>query len=513
VEFKDEKGRRKTAHVTVDRAEDLGDFVEVVGQIPRIVKNQPVSKNLVAERVIVPPGEWDIQEAPLVAIKEFVPYRLIEYWQKHRYWRLDADDMSKLEDMYGSDRAYDQRDKGGGMYGTFDDEADAQEQQDMYVGVDTDKFRRRLVPILHVMRKWPIVMRDKMQMPEALMTILPRHGMIARTQFASVDGVPGMRNLIAHHFIKARNEFYGISLPRLLESYQEELNAVTNMQIDSYNLTTTPTIFLDHTATLARDNVGYFPGGVIKVNEPNQNVMIPQFPHRGPEFEAQIARLNAYGQDLGQQGSESVGRDFGSKNRTARGAQMLMGEKNFNVSYAAEAIGGEICRFWKLIYELDLKNLPPGYEFAAFGTNEIVRFKNRSELRGSFEFQFQAGSAILNNEMRRILAAEFTQLVAPSRSGSSTWTWARSTATRTRRSTCRSPWAPEGRVLTRPWSTRSSCSGTRSRSTRWTWTNTTSRSTWRWPPVPSSPSGQPRSSRPSSSTSSCTSSGRAPRAT
>jgi len=321
--------------------------------------------------------------------------------------------MSKLEDMYGSDRAYDQRDKGGGMYGTFDDEADAQEQQDMYVGVDTDKFRRRLVPILHVMRKWPIVMRDKMQMPEALMTILPRHGMVARTQFASVDGVPGMRNLIAHHFIKARNEFYGISLPRLLESYQEELNAVTNMQIDSYNLTTTPTIFLDHTATLARDNVGYFPGGVIKVNEPNQNVMIPQFPHRGPEFEAQIARLNAYGQDLGQQGSESVGRDFGSKNRTARGAQMLMGEKNFNVSYAAEAIGGEICRFWKLIYELDLKNLPPGYEFAAFGTNEIVRFKNRSELRGSFEFQFQAGSAILNNEMRRILAAEFTQLVAP----------------------------------------------------------------------------------------------------
>lgn len=413
VEFKDERGRAKTAYVTVDRAEDLGDQVEVVGQIPRLVKNQPMARNLTADRVIVPPGEWGIQDAPFVGIKEYVPWNLVQYWQKKRYWRLDNEEMGVLEDMFRDDKGYGVMDKGGGDYSSFEDEPDARQEQDMYVGVDSEKFRRRLIPVIHVMRKWPIVMRDKSQMPEAFMTILPRHGMIARTQFASVEGVPTMRNLVSHHFIKARHEFYGISLPRLLESYQEEMTAVVNMQIDSYNLTTTPTIFLDHTATLSRDNMGYAPGSTIKVNRPNENVMIPSFPHRGPEFEAQIARLNAYGQDLGQQGSEAVGRDFGSKNRTARGAQMLMGEKNFNIEYSAEAIAGEICRFWRIIYNLDVKNLPRNYEFAAFGTNEIIKFKDRSEIRGDYEFQFQVGAAILNNEMKRLRAAEFTQMAAP----------------------------------------------------------------------------------------------------
>jgi hypothetical protein len=49
VQF-EEKGRKKMAFVTVDRREELGDNIEVIAEVPRIVKNQPTIKPLTAER-------------------------------------------------------------------------------------------------------------------------------------------------------------------------------------------------------------------------------------------------------------------------------------------------------------------------------------------------------------------------------------------------------------------------------------------------------------------------------
>jgi hypothetical protein len=412
-----ERGRKKTAFVTVDRREELGDDIEVIAELPRLVKNQPICEPLTAERVIVPPGDHDIQNAPWYGVKSYVPWDWVQRQWGAGKWISDDDEKEKLAQQYEPTSGKPVRRVPGGTRGfSWEDEVDAQLDQDQYVGVDSERFRSRLVPIIRMVRKWPILLRDKKLLPEAQMVILPRHGMIVRTQYDSIDNRSGMRNIVAHHFVKARNEFYGISLPRLLAPLQEEMNAAVNMEIDAANITSTPTIFVDHNASFERDNVGYFPGAVVKVNEPQQNVLIPQWPSRLGEFELQIQRLNAWAQDLAQQGApQAVGRDPATPNanRTARGAQILVAERSFNVQYEAAAIAKHIQDFWKQIHAWNATHIAPGKEFAIFGTDEIARVDKREEIRGDYEFRFEAGTSTLNDEVRRALFTEAFQLTAP----------------------------------------------------------------------------------------------------
>jgi hypothetical protein len=224
-----------------------------------------------------------------------------------------------------------------------------------------------------------------------------------------------MRNIIHHRFIKSRNEFYGNGLPNVLETIQEEANTRTNMSIDRENITGNPLIFADYTASFDRDHVGYHPGQVVRVNAPRENVMIPQWPAMNMESLALRHELMAFAEDLSQVTSEAAGRSSDRPNapRTARGQQMLLGERQFAISYQAESVGSCIQSAWKQVYAWNAMYLPPNKEFRIFGTDEAGAIENRAEIRGDFDFRFEAGQAVLNAEMRRILFANAFQLIGP----------------------------------------------------------------------------------------------------
>jgi len=415
-----ERGRQKEATVTIDRSEQLGDTIEVCAEFVRIVKDQPVAKSITAERVIVPPGSHDIQEAEFAAVLSYISWPRIQQLQKSGHWaNLTNDKMAKLRDLFEDEKGFQKEDLGGAYYqvGAFD-EIEAQWDQDAYVGVDTEAFRKRLVPVLKIFRQWPIL-KDKKVMPEAALTILPRQNMIARFHYTSVDTGRGTKSfkrpLIAHHFIRARNEFYGISLPRFIEPIQEELNAVANLDLDAGTLRSIPFMFADHTAVINRDNEGYYPGMVAKCANPAQNIFVPQF---GPGLDLirHKQELWAYGQDLTVIGaSESVGRtpDRPQQNRTARGALILQGERQFAVAYSGEDLGYHVREFWKMVQDMNTVNAPIGKMFTIFGETEPTEIERREQLRGEFEYKFDAGSAVLNDEIKRILFTEAFQLVAP----------------------------------------------------------------------------------------------------
>lgn len=425
VPFLDKRKRERMAEVTIDRAERLGDQVEVSAILPRVVKNQPILKPMTAERIIVPPGECDVHDADFVGIRSFVSWEWIQERWRTGEWHSDEDEKAKLrqhfEEPDGSEKW--RMDKGGG-HGEWEAENGAQDDQDEYVGVDTERFRARLIPIIEVKRKYDIVQNKnrfgETMMPEATITILPKHGMVTRVQYDSAETGShraGRRNVVSHNFVKARNEFYGISLPRMLEPYHQELKAITNMSIDSANIRTMPMIFVDHTVSLERDNLQYHPGGVIKISQPRDNVVFPQWPNMNADFELQIQRLNQYGQDLAQQGPASMGRDptLPGGNRTARGMQILASEANFNVFYEATSLSPVIVDTWKQVHAWNAMKMDPEKEIAIFGTDETASRMviDREHVRGEFDFRFEAGQAVLNDEMRRAMFTEAFQLTAP----------------------------------------------------------------------------------------------------
>lgn len=415
VMYEDEKTKKQKAIVTVDRSEELGDDIEVIAEMPRVICNQPVIHALSPERIIVPPGDHTIHTAPFVGLKSWVSWEQVQQHWKSGYWRSDESEKTKLRQMFEAKTAQENeiRERGGEDWGSLE-ERGARDDQDRYLGVDSTRFRRRQIPIVTVWRRWPIL-KDESQRPEAAITILPKHNMIVRIQHGSVESAAGIgkRPFIAHHFVRSMDEFYGASLPRIVEPYQEELNAVSNMQIDALNVTSNPVIFLDHTATFSRDRSAYHPGATIKVSQPQQNVMIPQWPSRLGEFEVQIQRLNAYGQQLANQTPTPP--DVSGANRTARGAQLLVTERNFNVVYDARMVGPAIEDLWQQIHSWNARNMPPEKEIAVMGENDIAQpfVVRREEVRAKYLFRFEAGQAVMNDVIRMERFTEAFQLTAP----------------------------------------------------------------------------------------------------
>lgn len=416
VNYKDERNKPRKATVTVDRSEELGDDIEVVAEMLRVVRNQPVLRALPAERVIVPPGDHTVHTAPFVAIKGWMGWDQVKEHWRTGFWISSKAEKQKLNEMFEAQtkQMNERTDRGGEDWGRGS-ETGAQDDQDRYIGVDSQKFRRRQVPIITIYRRWPILKDRPDERPEAAITILPKHNMVVRVQHASIDSRAGIgkRPLVSHHFVRSLSEFYGVGLPRILDSTQEELNATTNMQIDAMNVTSNPILFLDHTAAFARDRASYHPGAVIRVNSPQQNVMIPQWPSRLGEFETQIARLNAFGQQLANQTPSPP--EISGSNRTARGAQLLVTERNFNVVYDARMVGTAIEDLWQQIHSWDAALMSPKKEIALFGTDEIAQpfVVSREEVRGKYMFRFEAGQAILNDAIRRDMMTEWFQLIAP----------------------------------------------------------------------------------------------------
>ncbi|MCP4573388.1 MAG: hypothetical protein GY838_13615 [bacterium] len=412
VSFK-ENGVPKDGFIHVDKREELGDEIEVIAEVPRLVENQPVLEFLSAEDVIVPSGNWTIQKAPLVAVRRFAPWDMVQARVKSGEWDLTSTEMRTLQDQVEGVGGTGRVEDGAGGYSADADEI--ARDDDEFLGVDSELFRRRMIPYFQVTTKYDISSIKGSGLSETQAIILPMHKMVARVHFDESDNRAGMRNLVAHNFINVKREFYGYSLPSLIEPLQTERNAMTNMRVDRESITGNPVMFVDHTARLDRETMTYGPGDVVRVSSPRENVLIPQWPNSQIDGLRIEQMLDAFAEDLTTIGGPSVGRSESRPNaqRTARGAQLLMGQMQFNVAYEAESVAPSIVTLWKQVHSWYSHRMPKGKEFRIFGTDEVQAWESRQELRGDFDFRFEAGNAVLNEETRRYNLTEYFQLVAP----------------------------------------------------------------------------------------------------
>lgn len=405
------------ARITIDRDEALGDEIEVVCERYRIVHNEPFLKAIRPDRVLVPPGDDNIQTAEAVCVKSWVSW---EYVQKqmgefgHRKtWDLTTDQMREIQDVMVdmTDAAFTQTYHAAAQEnGEYYDELMVQDETDEYVGVDSTVSRVRKVPMFEITRRWPIL-KDSDEPCEARMIFLPTFGMIPWVHHEGAVGLADQRSFVSHQFEKNRGQFYGTSLARSMESVQELADAFSNMEADTASITTAPVLFAGLTTILPRDNQAYYPGAVIRSGDKPE---VANWPSRVGEFEAIQSRLAAWAQMVGRQSETSVGLDpnHPQQNRTARGAMINLSERGFNVAYDGESLVRPITRGFKIVHAYDAMYLPEGFEYRILGTDE-VRTTGRSKIRGDFDFRFEVGQATQNDEMRRQNFREFAQIIAP----------------------------------------------------------------------------------------------------
>lgn len=419
VRFK-EKGRPwQVATITIDRAEELGEDIEVLSQRTKVVKDQPFWRALLPDRVLVPPGDHRVGEADFVSVKKWVTWEFIQKkmgkFNNRKEWDLSDEQMRQIQDVMVDmdDKAFVRQYHGassesGEYYGEFS----LRQDTDSYVGVDSEITRARKLPVLEMVRKWPILKKSD-ELCEARLIYLPTMEMLPWIHHEGAVGLPTMRSFVSHHFKKNRGQFYGTSLPRTMESIQEVADAFMNMELDSASITTNPVMLLDTTATIARDNLSYYPGATIRVGDAS-GVNVLQWPSKIGDFEAIQNRIGSMAQIVGRQSPESVGQESQrpQANRTARGAQIMLSEKNFNVAYDGESLVRTVTDVFKITHAYNGMNLPEGFEFRVLGTDEVKRV-GREQVRGEFDFKFEAGQAVQNDEMRRQLKTEFAQLIAP----------------------------------------------------------------------------------------------------
>lgn len=414
VSFRDNRGIERLGEVEIDRDESYGDEIEVTAQYKTLVKDQPFLRNLQIENVLVTPGDHTIQDAPLVGVREWMSVDEVEHNLDTGVWYLEEDEkndvMARLttEDEMGNPKA---RKQPPGRY--YHEEDQQKRDDDDYLGLETEHIRTAAIPVVRYTTEWDL--RGEGEVQEAQIWVLPRERKVVRVHYDSVDNQSGMRNIVSRRYLPVRGEHYGLSLPQYIRSLQIELNAVHNQDMDAEAIRNNPIIFIDPSSHFDRDNVLYGPGDAVPVHNPRENVMVPTFSARDRNSIDRAQQLIAWGEDMTNIGSLAVGRSENRPNaqRTARGAQLLLGQTAASIEYQAESIAPGVVDTWKQIYAWNLANMSSGKEFRVHGTTEVQSFSGAEEFRGDYDFMFDVGRAIVNDEMRRILWTEFFQLIAP----------------------------------------------------------------------------------------------------
>lgn len=198
--------------------------------------------------------------------------------------------------------------------------------------------------------------------------------------------------------------FYGLSLPEVIKGVQDEINAIHNQKVDYATIKTMPWGFKRASSTIPPIAQRIKPGEFIDVDNPQQDILIPQWSSDGNVWGTEEQTLYQYAERLLGLTDLSLGRQPNrvGATRTAKGTQTLLSEAGLRFKVALQ----NFQRFWQGIFEdilaLDQEYLPPGREFRVTGKRPaVLKVKDRTEIRGKYDLRLASTSETLNREQMR----------------------------------------------------------------------------------------------------------------
>ena len=387
-----------------DQAEDgslvpLKSIQEVEKWVTKKVFDGPILENKTPEQIIIVGGAGDPQKADEVIE--------LDYLNAGQLWTLvdkgifDGDAVKKVIEYgestvaadYNSARLLEQTSRSGMSHPDTTSDALQYAILERYARIDVDGSGIPADVILWVHKETSELLRATY---------------LYRTSPA------GMRPFFKADFHKRHGQDWGVGLPELLYTLQQELDAIHNMKIDFGLLTSMPMYFFRPTSNMSDEKLPLEPGTGIPLDNPQSDVFIPSFGNRTVFQEreeqfllSQIERLVSISDlNLGSIGGQGV-------TRTATGAQALLSESNMNLNVFLRRLNTA----WKqaIIYTFHMlqEKTPKGKEFRITGDGGApiyLKIDNLEELAGMYDIELDSNSANSNQSIKESVASEMYQL-------------------------------------------------------------------------------------------------------
>jgi hypothetical protein len=226
----------------------------------------------------------------------------------------------------------------------------------------------------------------------------------------------GKRPFEKEVFMPLPNRTLGLSLPEMIREVQDEMSTMHNQRVDYGTIGNLPFYFYRSTSMLKPTQHRLRPGEGVPVDNPQTDILFPQFRTNTAFGFQEEALLQQYNERLTGVTDMALGRQPNrvGATRTATGVASLLSESGLRF----KVFMSRFQEFWRRIYiqilALDQQYLPPGKEFRVTGRPEVIRIQDRTEIQGKFDLRLSATTETLNKQsMRETAQIKLTTMMNP----------------------------------------------------------------------------------------------------
>lgn len=215
--------------------------------------------------------------------------------------------------------------------------------------------------------------------------------------------IPPRRPFAEARFIPVPEQFYGVSLPELMEHTVDLVKVTFDQMIDAGTLANTPWGLYKAASGVRPEIIRMYAGELYPTANPKEDMFFPQMPNQNQTFGMNtVAMLQQFLDKLTMVGDLQLGRvPYGKASalRTVSGMQTIMQQGDARPERILRRFFRGLAEVWAQVHELNQAFLPPGKQYRVVGVPDNGKdpyktLDNPSKIRGRFQFDFKAN--ILN---------------------------------------------------------------------------------------------------------------------
>lgn len=224
-------------------------------------------------------------------------------------------------------------------------------------------------------------------------------------------------------FIPIPGQFYGMGLLELLEHMSDLTKIILDQAIDKHTICNTPWFLYRSASGVRPEVIKMEPGMGYPVNNPQQDLMIPQFPQDDQAMAMNIiALVQQWSEKQSMQGSLQMGavpQGKASALRTSTNMMAIMQQGDARPERILRRFFKGMAEVYQQMHELNKVFLPPNKQYRITGVSQAGSdpyqvVQNVKEIQGMFQFDFKANSLNTTKAIQsQILAELMPMLINP----------------------------------------------------------------------------------------------------
>jgi hypothetical protein len=218
-------------------------------------------------------------------------------------------------------------------------------------------------------------------------------------------------------FHRRPGQTYGVGIIEMLKPISTELDAMHNIRIDSGLIANMPMFFYRASSSVNPEVIPFEPGAGIPLDNPQQDVHIPQWGNKTAFFNQEEQNLQTLVERLTGINDMSLGVMSGSQGatRTASGVRALLGESNSNLDVFLRRLNRGWTQALRGLLHMLQQRIPAGLSFRVTGESGDDywrQIRSAEDLQGDYDIEVSANTANSNKQIQLDTAQQVYQMTS-----------------------------------------------------------------------------------------------------